>query len=182
MWIDTYLFVSTFICVGACAECMCNTMCVYCLRVCKHEQHVLKIPCVHVYECSVYVSKRAHGSAEVWCGSRADLVLREFGSAWKENTERWMGWLVAVCQHATLKRQERKDMRKERRTGLISNGRRIINGVNTVSLKQRYVENGILWDLAFLSSTYSCEYKFKVCCNCSGVDANNNNKKHVSWN
>ena len=49
-----------------------------------------------------------------------------------------------VCQHATLKRQERKDMRKERRTALISNGRRIIDGVSTVSLKQRYVENGIL--------------------------------------
>lgn len=73
----------------------------------------------------------------IWCSE--NLAQHER----KMQSDGWGDWFT-VCQHATLKRQERKDMRKERRTALISNGRRIIDGVSTVSLKQRYVENGIL--------------------------------------
>lgn len=72
-------------------------------------QYVLQIPRVQVhYEYCVYVCKCAHGSADVGCGSRADLVQEDFGSALKEKLQRRMEGLIAVCQRATLKRQQRE--------------------------------------------------------------------------
>ena len=99
-----YLRAHLFVWVAVQYACVTPCVCLYalgcesqCSMCCKYHGFSTCVFMYSVKHCAC-VCKCARTSAEVWCGSRADLVRADFGSALKENKKRWMEWLIHVCQ------------------------------------------------------------------------------------